>query len=368
MIRSSLHRCFRIALHIVRRSAAATSAIVLFAAAPLAAQEYRAIPVLHIPATNANYPAQIGRVSSVVQLSNGSIVIADNTNTQLHFFTASGRYVRSVGRDGAAPGEFKAVRWVGECARDSVFAYDYMQSRISVFGADGKLARTFAPPSAQTVLVRCGLDGTTAFVSVGDYVGTASRGVVQTYSGSGKLLYRSSELLLDEGRPLGKSIKVAIADNNLIIGMGDSTFITLQSAAGGARKKLTAGIPGRTPTEINRNAALEYWANYLRGSAAAIEQMRQEIRKLPQVATLATYSDLFLDAVSKAAWVQTSVLGDPATVLQRVGLDGTSQGRVSLPPNLIIQQIRGDVLVAKATNVLTGDEAVVTYRLVAPGR
>lgn len=360
----SLHRC----LCVVRRTLTAVSALAPIAAVPLVAQEYRAIPALHIPATNANYPAPIGSVSSVVQLSNGSIIIADNTNAQLHFFSAGGRYVRSVGREGTQPGEFKAVRWVGECSRDSVFAYDYMQNRISVFGADGKLGRTFASPAAQTVFVRCGLDGTMAYVSAGNYVGTVSRGAVQTYSASGALLYRSSELMLDEGRPLGKSMKIAIADSNLVFGIGDSAFITWQSTKGGARKKLTAGIPGRTPTEINRNASLEYWANYLRGGPGDIEQMRQQIRKLPQVTTLATYSDLFLDGVTKAAWVQTSVLGDAATILQRVGLDGTSQGRVSLPPNLFIQQIRGDVLVAKATNVVTGAEAVVTYRLAAPGR
>lgn len=332
------------------------------------AQEYRAAPGVRIQATGAGHRAEIGSVSSAVRLSNGSFVIADNTNLQLHFFSAGGGYLRSVGRDGAGPGEFRAVRWIGECARDTVFAFDYMQNRISVFSADGALVRTFSTPNAQTVLVRCGVDGTMAYVTAGDFVGTTSRGVVQTYSPAGKLLYRTSELFLDEGRPLGKSIKLSVGDNNLIFGNGDSAFVTMMTSVGSMRKKLPAGILGRAPTDVNRTAATEYWVNYLRGGENDSEMTRRYLNGLPQVKTLPAYNEMFLDDIAKAAWVQTSVLGDPATVLERVALDGTRLGRVSLLPNLMVQQIRGDVLVAKMANPVTGDESVVTYRLVAPAR
>ena len=333
------------------------------------AQGYRAVPGLRIMATGANNPAAIGSVSSAVRLSNGSVVIADNTNLQLHFFTANGRYVRSVGRDGVAPGQFRAVRWVGECGRDSVYAFDSMQNRISVFGADGQLARTFPSPNAQTVITRCGVDGTMAYVTAGNFAGTSSHGVVQTYSPSGKLLFRSRELLLDEGRPLGKSIKVSISDNTLIYGVGDSAFVTMMTAAGTARTKLPVGVVGRAPTDVNRTTAIDYWATYLKTTASDFARLRTFIASLPPVKTLPAYTEVFLDDLAKAVWIQTSVLGDPTTVLQRVGLDGTSQGSVSLLPNLMVQQIRGDVLVAKMTNAISGDESVVTYRLVAtPGR
>ncbi|MEO7361542.1 MAG: 6-bladed beta-propeller, partial [Gemmatimonadaceae bacterium] len=180
---------------VVRATIALAFAVPVLAQ-PTGAQEYRAIPGLRIQTTSVTNPAQIGSVSSVVRLSNGIMVIADNSNLQLHFFTPNGRYIRSAGRDGVGPGEFKTVRWIGECARDTVFAFDYMQNRISVFGSDGQLARTFSTPNAQTVLARCSLDGTMAYVTSGDFVGTTSRGVVQTYSPVGKLLFRTRELLL----------------------------------------------------------------------------------------------------------------------------------------------------------------------------
>lgn len=356
---SPLRRCLH--RNLLRLGAAA--ACLTSASTTASAQEFRAIPSVRIAAVNANNPTAVGSVSSVVQLSNGSLVVADNINYKLHFYTAGGRFVRSVGRDGSGPGEFRTVRWIGECARDSVFAFDYMQSRISVFAADGQFVRSFSVPTAQTALVRCGLDGTMAYVSAGDIIGTTSRGAVQTYSRDGKLLFRSGDVLLDDGRPLGRSMKISIADSTVIFGSGDSAFVTAQTPAGTARKKLAAGLMGRVPTDLNRSASLEYWATYLRGGSADIERTRQFLNSLPPVKALPAYSDMFVDGVTKSAWVQTSVLGDPATVLQRVGFDGVQQGRVSLPPNLIVQQIRGDVVVAKMMNPVTGDESVVTYRI-----
>ena len=355
--------------HSMHRLVSSALAGVVLLVGPLAqAQEYRAVPELRIPVTNPNHPAAIGSVSSVVRLSNGSIVIADNTNLQVHFFTAGGRYVRSAGRDGQAPGEFRAVRWIGECARDSVFAFDYLKNRVSVFGVDGKLARTFSTPNAQTVIMRCSVDGTMAYVTAADFVGLTSRGSVQTYSATGKLLFRSAELLLDEGRPLGKSIKLSIANNTLIFGIGDSTMVTMMTSVGTLPKKIPVGMVGRVPTDVNRTAAMDYWATYLKGSDVDFEQTRKFLNSLPPVKALPAYSDMFLDDVANGAWVQTSVLGDPATVLEHISPEGAPQGKVSLPPNLMVQQVRDNVLIAKMTNAITGDESVVTYRLVAPRR
>lgn len=340
-------------------------AIVMAAGATaLFAQEYRATAGVRIHASQRDY---IGSVSSAVKLTNGNIVIADNSNLQLHFFSATGVFIRSIGRAGSGPAEFQAVRWVGECARDSVFAFDNMQNVISVFDANGKYVRSFSPPVPQTVMMRCGVDGTIAYVIAGARVGTTSRGGMQTYSSAGKLLYRSGDIFLDEGRPLGKSIKFSIADNTLIFGDGENADVMLSTAAGTSRRKVSTGLAGRAPTDANRAGALVYWTKYL-GRPADYEVTRRYLISLPPVTVLPAYSDLFIDDISKAAWIQTSVLGDPNTVLERVGLDGVSQGRVTLMPNLIIQQIRGDVVVAKNSDAITGAESVLTWKLTGPGR
>ena len=327
------------------------------------AQTYRVAPGVRIRAMAADAANKVGDIEAAVQLSGGTYVIADNANNQLHFYSANGRFIRTAGRRGAGPGEFEAVRWLGECSRDSVYAFDFLQNRISVFALDGTFVRSFSPPAALVGFVRCTLDGTMLYIASGGTSGLTRRGVIQTSENTGKLLYRTPELLLDEGRPLGNSIKVAIAPEGLAYGNGDSAFVTTISVRGEAPHRLPAGIASREPTDANRKAALEYWARVTNGTEYDYEQMRIVIRKLPPVKTLPAYTDLFIDNITKALWVKTSTLGDPSTILERRGLDGAMQGTATLPPGLDIQQIRGDFLLAIAADVKTGQRVLVTYRL-----
>lgn len=327
------------------------------------AQVYRATPGVRIRAAAAGPNSGVGDIASAVQLTNGTFVIADNINSQLHFDSAGGRLIRSVGQQGTGSSEFRALRWVGECGRDSVYAFDYILNRISVFSADGTLSRTFPTPAAGTALVRCSLDGTMLYVALAGMKGLASHGAFQTTDNKGKYLYRSPDLLLDEGRPLGKSIKIAMAPAGVVYGNGDSAFVRLMSVRGESPRKIPAGVTGRAPTDTNRNVAIEYWAKVVKGTEFEYEQMRQALRKLPKVDALPAVTDVFVDATTNAIWVRTSSLGDRFTVLERHAMDGALQGTATLPPNIEIQQIRGDVVVAMFADAKTGVESLSTYRL-----
>lgn len=329
----------------------------------LHAQTYRAVPGVRIRAMAAGTANEVGDIAAAVQLSGGTYVIADNVHDQLHFYSAAGRFIRTVGRRGAGPGEFQTVGWLGECGRDSVFAFDVMQNRISVFALDGTFVRSFPPPTSLVGFVRCTLDGTMLYAASAGTPGTTRRGAIQTSDNTGKLLYRSPELLLDEGRPLGNSIKVAIAPEGMIYGNGDNAFVMMMSIRGETPHRVPAGLASRQPTEANRNAALEYWATAVKGAEYDYERKRVVMRKLEPVRTLPAYTDLFIDAVTKAMWVKTSTFGDPSTILERRGLDGAMQGIATLPPGLKIQQIRGDVVIATMTDARTGEQMLVTYRL-----
>lgn len=330
----------------------------------LHSQTYRALPGVRIRAMAAGTANEVGDIAATVQLSAGTHVIADNVHNQLHFYSAAGRFIRTVGRRGAAAGEFQTVGWLGECGRDSVFAFDVMQNRISVFAFDGTFVRSFTPPASLVGFVRCTLDGAMLYVASGSTLGIIRRGAIQTSDNTGKLLYRSPELLLDEGRPLGNSIKVAIAPEGMVYGNGDSAFVMVMSIRGETPHRVPAGLANREPTEANRNAAIEYWATAVKGAEYDYDRKRVVIRKLQPVSTLPAYTDLFIDAGTKAMWVKTSTYGDPSTILERRGLDGAMLGTATLPPGLKIQQIRGDVVIATMTDLKSGEQMLVTYRLV----
>ncbi len=78
------------------------------------------------------------------ELSNGTIVV--NELTSLKFFTAAGRFVRSVGRQGQGPGEFVQTREVCRLLGDSLLVIDYSNGSLSLWDSAGTHVRTFARP------------------------------------------------------------------------------------------------------------------------------------------------------------------------------------------------------------------------------
>jgi hypothetical protein len=57
--------------------------------------------------------------------------------TRLHILTRSGEYVRTVGRDGDGPGEFRSVSALGRLGTDSVAVLDTRNQRLSFIAPDG---------------------------------------------------------------------------------------------------------------------------------------------------------------------------------------------------------------------------------------
>ncbi len=69
------------------------------------------------------------RVSSVRELSNGSLIVADQGDQQLWHASLDGKSAVPIGRKGAGPGEFRSVGWVYALAHDSSLISDAFSSR-----------------------------------------------------------------------------------------------------------------------------------------------------------------------------------------------------------------------------------------------
>ena len=81
------------------------------------------------------------------QLSNGSIAVANNS-FEVRFYDARGKYIRSLGRRGNGPGEFREISNIFVGNGDSLIVLDASRSIISVFDSRDSLRRTF-PLSAE---------------------------------------------------------------------------------------------------------------------------------------------------------------------------------------------------------------------------
>jgi hypothetical protein len=95
----------------------------------------------------------LGGVVGAHRLVDGRLVIANAGSFELRFFDARGRLVRSVGRRGDGPGEFRQLTLLRSFSGDSLFTFDGRQLRASVFGPDGELSRSFRMPEAAGFVV-----------------------------------------------------------------------------------------------------------------------------------------------------------------------------------------------------------------------
>jgi hypothetical protein len=103
-------------------------------------------PMTRIGNAGADPSRQLNRPTSALRLPGGHIVIADQGDASLRFFDTNGTPIRTVGRAGAGPGEFRFLWWVRPMAGDSLLAYDATLFRISVFDSAGGFHRSTELP------------------------------------------------------------------------------------------------------------------------------------------------------------------------------------------------------------------------------
>ncbi len=75
------------------------------------------------------------------RLSDGSIVVADRLAAELRIYDLEGRHLRSMGRSGEGPGEFRNPLGLWVTSGDTLWAGDYRPWRYNVFTAEGELVR-----------------------------------------------------------------------------------------------------------------------------------------------------------------------------------------------------------------------------------
>jgi hypothetical protein len=82
--------------------------------------------------------AEFHGVAGAVRLTSGEIVVADRGSNQVRYFDPTGTLLRTFGREGAGPGEFRSI---GSLIRfgDTLAVYDRRNSRLTLFLGDALL-------------------------------------------------------------------------------------------------------------------------------------------------------------------------------------------------------------------------------------
>lgn len=82
------------------------------------------------------------RIVAVRQDGAGRIIVAMRSPAELRVFDKTGRFVRTIGRNGQGPGEFQDITDVIVRPHDSLFVVDMRQRRFTSLGPDGSVAST----------------------------------------------------------------------------------------------------------------------------------------------------------------------------------------------------------------------------------
>ena len=99
---------------------------------------------------------RLGRIAGVTRLSDGRVVVADQSTLQLRFYDPAGRHLVSVGGKGQVPGELREFHTIARLAGDSIAVGS--GDLASILAPSGSFVRKvrfgpFAPGTLQTPFV-----------------------------------------------------------------------------------------------------------------------------------------------------------------------------------------------------------------------
>jgi hypothetical protein len=93
----------------------------------------------------ASDSAQLANVDVIAIARDGSVIVPQRD--RLIYLSPSGDFVRSIGRRGTGPGDFRQITGTGWLA-DTLWVYDSPLNRVAFLGAKGEVLRVMALPDA----------------------------------------------------------------------------------------------------------------------------------------------------------------------------------------------------------------------------
>lgn len=317
-------------------------------------------PLLDLAASGSGPNHEFGHVGGMVRFADGSLVVADATWLQIRLYSPEGGFVRATGRHGEGPGEFSGgIEQMVGAAGDSVWVLDW-DGRVSVFGPDLALARTFSLLSNATSIHDLG-DGSMAVQYVSPFwareaVGaTRNPTVLWRFDAEGTRLdsiaategYDEYVAHLANGNTASvssifrKEAQVATRGGSLFV--GNAEFMEVEERTRDGRLLRILRIPDY-PLTLSRSVLRAERETFLGGRSSSL--LREAAESTPASGTRPAYSRMIVDP-SGAVWLQLyrgeSEAEEPVRWLV-LAADGTWLGTVGLPDRFRIVDIEMDAV------------------------
>lgn len=348
-------------------------------------------PTLEIGMADGPPEYLLGQVMSAVRRDDGSIVLVNAASSEIRFYDAQGRHLRTVGGQGGGPGEYQQPHWVQVIRGDTILAYDFPAKRLSILAPDGSFLRAHtlegfsSPPWVYPALVDGSLVAMVRRV-VGDAASTSSglrqsqevilhldrKGTVldtisveaptteyvQVTEGGGSIGSASYPMVF------GPSILVAPTGERVAVARSDEWRLRLYRPGTGLDGVVRRPIDPRPVTdEVMRAEEQSRQEQLARVRNPAARQRRAEsMAGQPVAEVLPFFSRMLADADGRL-WLQNyRAPGEETTAWTVHDVDGRLLGEVRLPERFTPRQLGPDFVLGVSRDEMDV-ERVRLYRL-----
>jgi hypothetical protein len=124
-------------------SLSAQDTVVVRSTDPGAWRNVRLVEELRIGVVEGDDQYIFGAVDAIVPTTDGSVWVVDRQGPRVRIYDRSGKYVRTVYRKGAGPGEIESVMGIAITPDRKVAIWDLMNKRVSLYRENGEYASSF---------------------------------------------------------------------------------------------------------------------------------------------------------------------------------------------------------------------------------
>jgi len=327
----------------------------------------------------ADDPALFHEVVAVLEVRDGLLVL-ENGPPSIRRLDASGRVVAQIGREGDGPGEFRRLSSASRFSRDSVFVFDGRTRRVTIYGPDLALARTFSlqgDPAPTLSRAEPGAGGIVAFggtvIIPGGPVGfRRPEGSLLLFGPEGSFMRQLAavpgrETYTSETggfvlRLLGRESVWAGGADGLYLGTGESAMIEFIDGSGSRRDWAPVPAP---PPDLGDAEKLEL-LDALTRSAPNEWGSATRIRATAEIAPLADrLPSLRKILVAEGGSVLAAAYPDPRSESREWWVfseDGSHVGTLSLPVRFRMTDVRDGIAAGLGVDSL-GVEHVELWRV-----
>lgn len=328
-------------------------------------------------------------IYGVATLSDGRIAVLNGGTEEVRLYDRTGTHVRTFGRRGGGPGEFRSVLTLNVVSGDTLVVGDYRPWRFNLFTPDGEFLRTVEPENQYINTPRVMemtsqgeflLGGTCCRPQENEFVQDSLILVIYDRSGAlvdslGSVAYRVEGYLDPSIRFIGPPLFAPFTDVELsgetyLTAYGRSPEIEVRGLDGALRRLIrwTAGDRAVTPEDVEayRDQILEAAAQ---GSARLRPYTQARISdERPVADSFPTHAGLALGRDGNL-WVQQ--FRRPGDAPRRRWLRFDSAGRfrchLTVPDGFVPYEYGSDYLLGVHTDELDV-ETVVSYHVEPPRR